>query len=291
VKNGNEIAYRNCRFLSDDSFDVLYHAFTQAFSDYLFPFDLTETQFRNHLVLNAVDLTSTIGCFEGEQLIGFSLNGFGEWEGKRTVYDAGTAVVPSARRQGVSRTMFEKMIPDLKHAGHEQYLLEVITTNAPALRLYQNLGFEKQRELALLQCDSFVGNDDLPNAVDIREIAEPDWEIMSAFWDGNPSWQNSIDAIGRSRSLKRILGAFIDDRCVGYAIFSSNGRIAQIAVDKLHRNRGIATALLARMRAETASEHPLQVINIDTSLTAALAFFRSRGFCERLTQYEMIKAF
>src|SRR5205807_2562 len=111
--------------LDEAYFSRLYDAFILAFSDYVVPFALTEVQFRNHIVLNAVDLDSTIGCVDGENLIGFSLNGFGEWLGKSTVYDAGTGVIPDFRRQGVSQKMFDLMLPIFKEKGVEQCLLEV----------------------------------------------------------------------------------------------------------------------------------------------------------------------
>ena len=291
MDNGNETASRQCRFLNAEYFPQLYSTFIEAFSDYVFPFALTEVQFRNHIILNAVDLDSTVGCFENGRLIGFSLNGFGEWVGKPTVYDAGTGVIPAMRRQGVSEAMFAMMLPLFKEKGIEQCLLEVISGNSRAIRLYEKLGFHTVRELALLQCDGSVGlATGFPPDAEIREIVDPDWQILAGFWDGKPSWQNTTLAIRRSAVTKRILGAFIQDKCVGYIVFSSRfGRISQIGVDKNYRNQGIGTMLVKKMQDETADGYSLQIINIDTSLKTAMSFFINRGFYERLTQFEMIK--
>ena len=291
MDNGNETTSRYCLFLNGDCFSQLYATFIEAFSDYVFPFALTETQFRNHIRLNAVDLEQTVGYVDNGNLVGFSLNGFGLWEGRTTVYDAGTGVIPAYRRQGISNAMFEMMLPVFAANGAEQFLLEVITTNDRAISLYEELGFQTVRELALLQCDARVkvGQGFLPTA-EIREITEPNWDLLTTFWDGRPSWQNSIDAVNRSLALKRILGAFIDGRCVGYIVFSAKfGRVSQIAVNKTYRNQGIGTLLVQKMQAETADGYSLQMINIDKSLDAALSFFANRGFYERLSQYEMIR--
>src|SRR5580765_279274 len=156
MDDGNKTCLMDYRFLGEDYFTKLYEAFIDAFSDYVLPFALTEAQFRNHIVLNAVDLKRTVGCIDGDKLSGFSLNGFGEWEGRSTVYDAGTGVVPSRRRQGISKAMFDLMLPVFERQGIEQFLLEVVTTNTAAIALYENLGFRKIRELALLQCDGPV---------------------------------------------------------------------------------------------------------------------------------------
>lgn len=286
----NETESRVYRFLSEDHFAQLYATFIEAFSDYVFPFALTETQFRNHINVNSVDLSRTIGCFENERLIGFSLNGFGDWHGRPTLYDAGTGVIPSMRRQGISDGMFERMLPEFAEQGIEQCLLEVVTTNSGAVRLYEKLDFHPVRELALLQCDAGLALDHAnPGGVEIREIDEPNWPHLATFWDGQPSWQNSPEAMLRSRSLKRRLGAYIGDECVGYIIFSNNfGRLAQIAVAHNCRNRGIGSLLLKHMQSKTADGYSLQVINIDKSLASAMRFFRSRGFHERISQHEML---
>lgn len=290
MDNGNETALRHCRFLSEDYFSQLYDAFIEAYSDYVVSFALTETQFRNHIILNAVDLQRTVGCIESDKLIGFSLNGFGHWDGRSTAYDAGTGVLPAFRRQGISEAMFDLMLPAFKENGVEQFLLEVVTTNTGAVKLYKKLDFRAVRELALLQCDGGIKASEPPHGVEIRDIGEPDWDLLTSFWDGNPSWQNSVDAIRRTNKLKRIMGAFFDNVCVGYVVFSSKfGRVAQFAVDKAHRGRGIGTALVRAMQAETADGFSMQVINIDKSLTDAMNFFKNRGFYERLGQHEMIK--
>lgn len=287
----NETLLYRCQFLNDDYLTQLFDAFNKAFSDYVIPFALTETQFRNHINLNAVDLERTTGCFEGDRLIGFSLNGFGEWDGRSTVYDAGTGVLPGFRRQGISEALFEMMSAQFARERIEQWLLEVITTNTPATRLYEKLGFRIVREVALLQCNGkLTASAEKSDDFEIRDIETPDWGYLTTFWEGTPSWQNSIAAIERSRKNKRILGAFLDGKCVGYIVFSSNfGRVAQLAVDREFRDRGIATALMLAMQAETAEGFAMQVINIDTSLKGPLEFFKKLGFHELLTQFEMRK--
>ncbi len=290
MDNGNKTTSPQCRFLNDDYIGELYAAFTEAFSDYVIPFALTETQFRNHINLNAVDLTRTVGSLDNGRLVGFTLNGFGDWNGRPTAYDAGTGVIPAYRRRGLSRAMFDMMTPIFRASGIEQFLLEVVTTNSGAIDLYEKLGFVAVRRLALLQCDGKIRESTVRD-VSIREINEPDWELFATFWDGKPSWQNSIDAIKRCSNLRRIFAAFVDGQCVGYIIFASTlGRVAQIAVSKAHRNRGIATALVKMMQDSTDQDAPLQVINIDTTLTDTMNFFNNLGFNERLNQHEMVKS-
>jgi ribosomal protein S18 acetylase RimI-like enzyme len=289
MKDANKTGLSEYRFLRESCFSLLYRAFIEAFSDYVFPFALTEKQFQNHINLNAVDLSRTIGCLEGGQIIGFSLNGFGEWNGKPTVYDAGTGVIPSFRRQGISERMFDHMLPVFKNQDIKQFLLEVITSNTPAIRLYEKLGFQITRELALLQYDGRVGDRTAPAAIEIREIRDPDWERLTRFWIGTTSWQNSVDAMKRSWPVKSMMGAFAEGECVGYIVFSTGfGRVAQLAVKSEYQHNGVGTMLLKAMQEVTNDGYSLQVINIDKLLPGGMDFFTRHGFYERLSQYEML---
>jgi ribosomal protein S18 acetylase RimI-like enzyme len=223
-------------------------------------------------------------------MIGFSLNGFGIWDGKRTVYDAGTGVIPTRRRSGASEAMFELMVPKFRADGVEQFLLEVITANEPAVNLYKKLGFEIQRELLLLEASGKLEPDPSTNQeAEIRSISAGEFVTMTAGWDGNPSWQNSNEAVMRSEPLKTILGAFLDGELAGYIVFSTGlGRVAQFFVHRSHRNKGIGARLLAEMGSRTNDGAKMQVINVDRALIKSVDFFRNRGFREVLAQYEMV---
>ena len=286
----NETSRFECRFLRADQFSAIHKTFIGGFADYIIKFELSERQFQNHITLNAVDLERSAGCFDGKKPVGLSLNGFGDWEGKPTIYDAGTAVLPAYRRRGVSRSMFDWMVPMFAGEGFEQFLLEVITSNDPAIRLYEQLGFRRTRELLLLEADSLSGceNGSFCPDVEIREIHRHENIPFESFWDGKPSWQNSVEAVERSIQVKRVFGAFLGRECVGYIVFSSGmGRLAQLAVHREHRRKGIGTRLLIEMQKDS-TENNLQVINLDESMTESVVFFQNRGFRKVLGQYEML---
>lgn len=289
LRNENPLVV--CRYLDENDFSSVHQTFFEAFSDYLITFQLTPRQLERHIILNAVDLNRSVGCFHGEKMVAFTMNGFGMWNGKPTIYDAGTGVVPAFRRQGLSRKMFELMFPMCEELGIEQCLLEVITENEKAVKLYKNLGFHPARTLLLLETKNLIKTaEGVAGGLEVREIGSPDWNLLLTFWDGNTSWQNSVDAIERSMDMKKILGAFIAGECVGYIAFSANlGRIAQLAVSKNFRNRGIGSALLLAVQAGAKEAESLQVINLDDSMTEAVRFFKNRGFHELLSQYEMLK--
>ncbi len=290
MDRGNKTPATECRFLDVSHFDLVLQKFIEAFADYSYQFEFDSIRFRNHINVNAVDLDRSIGCFQGEEMIGFSLNGFGEWEGKRTVYDAGTGVIPSRRRLGASEAMFAMMTPFFKQNGFEQFLLEVIVENTPAVTLYKKLGFEIERELLFMEArDRFQPDLAANQDVEVRRVSADELSAMTSGWDGKPSWQNSIDAIKRSEPLKTILGAFCGGEMAGYIAFSNGlGRVAQLFVRPSCRSRGIGSRLLAEMDAVTIDGARMQVINIDKSLTGPVRFLENRGFVKVLAQYEML---
>lgn len=290
MPDSNETPALVCKFLDASDFENAHRIFGQAFSDYIVPFQLTEEQFRIHIVLNAVDLSRSMACFDNGHLVGFSLNGFGKWNGIPTVYDAGTGVISSHRKRGISESMFRKMLSIFRDEGYKQCLLEVIRQNEPAVRLYEKLGFERTRDLYLMQATELRAVTKIPDGIEIREIAKPDPAILYSFGEGRPSWQNTAEAIERSLSVKQIMGAFDSEICVGFVAFNTRvGRVAQIAVKPGYRRRGIGSNLLAAMEAVTLPGNKLQVINIDAELTGSVEFFRSCGFEVILEQFEMLK--
>lgn len=287
---GNETPSFECRFLDESYFEILLEKFGEAFSDYARPFELDLVKFRNHINLNAVDLSRSVGCFDNGELIGFSLNGFGKWNGKETVYDAGTGVIPSKRKLGASEAMFRFMMPVFKRDGIEQVLLEVINNNTPAVNLYKKLGFEIQRTLLFMEALENLDPNVRPEGETlVRPITADDLISMKELWDTRPSWQNSNEAIARSEDLRTILGAFVKGECVGYVAYSTGlGRIAQFVVDRRFRQRGVGSKLMAEMQKRSDPEAKMQVINLDASLTESVEFFKNRGFEIALSQYEMI---
>ena len=274
----------NYRLLSDHDFDSLYICFLAAFSDYEVDMQMSREQFRQRIVRDGVRMEMSAGAFDAnQQMIGFCINGVGTWQGTETAYDAGTGVVREYRGRGVGKELFAFLTPRLKDKGIKQYLLEVLTTNTPAASLYRKLGFMDTRQLAVFRSFTRIGNS---SDASVRQIQQPDWNLYRSFWDGYPSWQNSIDAVERIATDTMIAAAYLNDECVGYGIvFTPSANLMQLAVSPRHRRKGIGSAILA------AFEPPerLKINNIDEQLTNALEFYKANGYKQVLGQYEMMK--
>jgi len=273
------------RLLSSDDFDSLHECFLAAFSDYEVDMRMSREQFRQRIVRDGVCLEMSAGAFDRVRMIGFCINGLGQWQGKSTAYDAGTGIVPGYRGRGIAKELFAFLESRLKEAGVFQYLLEVLTSNVPAATLYRKLGFVETRRLAVFRSQTRI---DHSSDLSIRRVEQPDWSLYQSFWDAHPSWQNSINAIERVANDRIIAGAYENDECVGYGVvFVPSANLMQLAVSPAYRRQGIGSAILSSL--ETEAAQPLKINNIDENSKASLAFYEANGYKSMLAQHEMIK--
>ena len=271
------------RLLSNEDFESLHDCFLTAFSDYEVEMRMSREQFRQRLVRDGVRLEMSAGTFDGERMIGFCINGLGQWQEKLTAYDGGMAIIPGYRGRGVAKELLRFVELKLKELGVVQYLLEVLTSNVPAATLYRNHGFIEQRRLAVFRSDTRIAGSRETN---IRRVEEPDWPLYQSFWDGQPSWQNSMDAVDRVANDRMILAVYENVECIGYGVvFAPSANLMQLAVSPSHRRRGVGSKILSSL--ETTER--LKINNIDENLPGTLAFYEANGYKQVLNQYEMIK--
>lgn len=278
-------------FLTEKELPELHETFLQSFADYLIPIQLNAEQFKTKIKREGIAPSFCAAAYVGTQMAGFILTGLGEWHGAPTAYNAGTGVLPQYRGNKLTEQLYAFMLPKLRESGIEQCLLEVIRENAPALRAYKAVGFEVTRFLELLRAQKkeLLLEVEAPDAITIAPVSNPDWKNYGCFWDAEPSWQNTAEAIRQSPDEKIMLEARDEEQeIVGYIIFFPNaGSVAQFAVDKPQRGKGIGTALLREaVRLTTVSS--LMFVNIDTSATSLLTYLGRRHFRHMLRQYEML---
>ncbi len=277
--------------LKNTSIEDIHQAFTKAFADYEEPFDMTIEQLQYMIERRGFKSELSFGAFEGDELVGFTLNGIGLWNNKLTAYDTGTGIVKAYRKQGIATRIFKESLPVLKQKNVAQYLLEVIKTNTKAFELYKKAGFEVLREF-----DYWVSPIDLltikANQTDInlrlKELADPDWSRFMTFWDFYPSWQNSKDAIIRKIDAFKFAGIFDGEILIAYGIIEKHtGDIPQFGVARDYRRKGMGT-LLFKWFSETSNSANLKIINTDFKNEGIRKFIKSMGFKPGFGQHEML---
>lgn len=277
-------------FLSPKDLPQLRETFLKAFADYVVPVQLSEEQLKDKVEREGIQPSFSVGVFVGEEMVGFIITGLGEWQSKPTAYNAGTGVVPSFRGHRLTQRMYEFMLPKLRESGIEQCLLEVIQENTPALKAYQQIGFQITRSLSCFRATKqellMAGE---PEEIMLAATKQPDWKTYGCFRDVEPTWQNNINAIKRSKGQAQTLEALnLHQEVVGYiSFFRKNGAVAQLAVDEQWRGRGIGTALL-REAVRQVEAPSLMFINIEDTAQSMISFMERQHFRLILKQYEML---
>lgn len=266
------------------STEQILEAFNSSFSNYIVPLQLNNEQLESKMRMEKTELDYSVGVFEKNQLMGFILHAVDQVNGKKIVYNSGTGVVPEMRGKSLAKKMYAYILPVLKSRGVAYTLLEVITKNENALRIYEQCGFIRLREL---NCYRGTLNeiDPLGEAI-IRKTIHPDWDLLNSFSEIEPSWQYSTHVLKDINSELITLEAKMDGQIVGYLLYlPGTKRMAQLAVNKDYRRRGIGTQMLQHIRKEY--DALLTVINIDARSVAGNAFMQNTGLEALISQYEM----
>ena len=276
--------------LGKTKFETIFKAFSKAFADY--EIQLNADELKTMWKRRGFNPDLSYAAFTDDNIVAFTLNGIGDFNGIRMAYDTGTGTLKEYRGQGLATKIFEYSVPYLKEAGINHYLLEVLQHNAKAVSVYRKIGFEVTREF-----NYFVWkNDGLKNEVrdyeapfSIKQIDINKYDSISDFWDFSPSWQNSFESVQRTGEDFISFGAFLNKSLVGYCVFEpKSGDIAQIAVDKVNRRKGIGSSLLHEV-SKLNQNTKTKLINTDVTCGSIVNFLKAKNIEITGKQFEMIK--
>ena len=264
----------------------------EAFADYAVDMSgVTEKLISCRCLKNNVDFDISVGAFDGERMVGFTLIGVDRWQGELAAFDAGTGIVPQFRGQGVARRIFGHAIPQLGSRGVSRFLLEVLQVNEPAIRAYTKAGFEVTRELACFKLNVDTANlvSEPPSGIEMKNIERALVAEFSTEVDFQPSWENGFAAVERIPDHLLVLGAFDQDRCVGVIVYTPLlNWIMTLLVRRTHRRRGLGTTMLQRLVELLPEGLPeVKLLNVDRSDVGMLTFLERLGFDHWIDQYEM----
>lgn len=266
----------------------------EAFADYAMDASGTkEEAMLLRISKNAVDYDASAGAYAGDHLVGFTLIGIDTIDGLSTAYDAGTGIVPDFRGQGLAKQMFDHALPELQARGVQQFFLEVLQQNEPAIKAYQKSGFEIARELRCFVAETanlckLSGNP----AIEVRSTDAMAFELLipEAAW--TPSFENRFTAHEAIPDNVTFLGAYEGEECVGVISYCPDlNWLLSLLVRRSHRRRGVATRLLKQLALTIPdSQSKLAALNVDAKDQGMQDFLGVLGFDHLIDQYEMTRA-
>ena len=280
------------KFLKTEQLPQIFETFAIAFADYYLEVSsVSERIFANRSVKNGVRYDCSVGVFDESKLVGFTLVGFDDWQGRPAAFDAGTGIIPDYRGQGIAGKMFDFATPKLRDQGVEKFLLEVLQVNEPAIKAYQAAGFSITRELDCfeLKLDEFKFGPETGGAIEIKPVDKATIISLQGHLDWPPSWETSYAAIERIPDEMTMLGAFEGGRCIGaLAYYPLLNWIVNLVVDRDCRRQGVAAGLLTELVTRyRPDQDSIRLNNVDHSDPAMIGLLQKAGFHMFANQYEM----
>jgi ribosomal protein S18 acetylase RimI-like enzyme len=171
-------------------FAALANMFTEAFTGYFFPMNMTPEALANHWRLYHIDgarslvMRDAAGTFAGLTLIG--VRGRRGWCG-------GFGVAPAFRGHGAGKRLASEMVETARTSGLHSLQLEVLAQNTPARAIYESAGLTVRRRVRTVE----IARSALPDGVDRAAsqvvpfaplVAE---DVMAA----HPVWQQELASL------------------------------------------------------------------------------------------------
>nr|WP_319387054.1 GNAT family N-acetyltransferase [uncultured Roseibium sp.] len=262
-------------------------AMNAAFSDYVVPLSLTLDKFLDFQRQRCFSAEHSFAAMQAEEIAGFWFSSPPLSAYDNRAYTLSVGTVPAHRRKGLSRRLLQQVIARQKSDGGSGLQLEVITSNDKAVKAYEDFGFTACRTLRVCGISgprpSGAGHSHFTlETISIDRLPDEN----STFFDTQPTPQNGRAALSALREKTCVLGVQIEGRLVGWGASYIDGSVAQIAVHRDFRRRGIGRALLEGLWNATGAEH-LTFVNVDVASQAANAFLDRAGVENRVHQSEM----
>jgi ribosomal protein S18 acetylase RimI-like enzyme len=244
--------------------------FTAAYEGYLVPFSIDERTLR--FMVDAYDLdldASRVALLDGVPvgLANVAVRGDRAWIG-------GIGVTPFGRRRGIGERLMRAVIDQARERGARVVQLEVIEGNAPALALYEKIGFELVRHVDVWILD---GDPEALGGAAETDVDAAHERIRSLHGADEP-WQRDDETLARLRVLEPPLRALGDDG--GAAIVRPTPMT--LSVIQIGADEAAARVLLETLRREGS----VNVLNLPADEPAAEAF-RALGGRVAVRQREM----
>ena len=243
--------------------------FTASFQGYAMPMEIDEQAFRTMTVLFDFDLDASRVALRDGRPIGFvnlCVRGPAGWIG-------GTGVVPDERRKGIGEQLMRAVHESARAIGVRGIRLEVISSNASAIALYEKLGYEHVRDLEVWRLESA----EVGRAAREVSAAEARTRVQELRRAPEP-WQRSDEVLEHPITDPR--RGFVADGAAAVVRLTERGAVVeQIAASEVRAARELLTSALEAAR-------PVQLTNLPEGDPVGEAF-RELGGSLELCQHEL----
>ncbi|WP_203453522.1 GNAT family N-acetyltransferase [Jiangella aurantiaca] len=260
-------------------------AMTRAFEGYVVPVSVDGPGFERRFGAEHLDRYLSEVYAAGDDLAGICLIA----RRGTTARIGGFACTPAYRGVGVGRALMERAVARCTEAGATRITLEVITSNAAAVRLYERLGFRTTRTLVGYRWERPEAAGPVPPSVPAPIDPARFARGVAAGLSGSdePPWQLAPETLAASVPPRRAYA--LGPAAALVSVTETTAVLGAVHTEPAARRRGHGRALLAALRESFPGRRwtvPPLVPEEDGA-----EFFRATGWVrEELAQYEMVHA-
>jgi RimJ/RimL family protein N-acetyltransferase len=268
--------YQFARALEYD-FGALAGMFTEAFTGYFFPMNMTAGSLANHWRLYHIDgarslvMRDAADAFAGLTLIG--ARGARSWCG-------GFGVAPAFRGRGAGKRLAREMVESARASGLHSLQLEVLSQNAAARAIYESAGLTVRRRVRTVE----IAITALPDAEEgVSQVVTSMSLVAEDALAAEPVWQQELASLlAMTTETTHITDGAGQPSSLVCVRSGALTRIVAASVAGSLTERG----LIALLRHAAGDSSGLQLVNCPES-SPMLVRCQSLGFTEVYSQDEM----
>jgi ribosomal protein S18 acetylase RimI-like enzyme len=270
--------------------DTLTACFNRAFEGYYVPLEQTPDTMMAMITHNQVSLADSLVALDATGApAGIGLLASRPPRG----WVAGMGLAPEWRGRGLGAAVMRALLTHASSIGLVSVQLEVLEQNAPARALYERLGFQTRRALAIYN-GSIAGETsqgEQPDDASLVPLDPP--EALAHFDDLHavaPCWQRERESLERMASRLRALGWLQDGTLAAYLLYArADSGLAVLDAGAKGATQGDGASLVsALLRALTSGQRRVAVRAINVPEGDPLGAALDAAGCPVVSrQYEM----
>ncbi len=268
--------------LATDDLAVL---FSRCYEGYFVPVAVDRAALERMIRASSLDLDASRVRFEDGRPTGLAMLGRRGARG----WIGGMGMIPERRGRGGGRALMEAVLDQARSRRLDRVDLEVLEQNAPAIRIYRQLGFEMVRTLDVWSRPAGEPPaDDLTHEAESLDPAECLARHAELHAEPAP-WQRDLPSLTAIQSDLRAYGARAAGRIEACVMVRGDARglvIEDVGMAPECGAHSIEAALCAALR--SAPGAAANLVNLPAGHPAAVAL-EAAGFAVRLRQHEMTR--
>ncbi|SDN54645.1 Acetyltransferase (GNAT) family protein [Fictibacillus solisalsi] len=278
------------------SFEEAVHLFNEGFKYYFTDIHLTVDALLKKMANEELSPERSLVVYDQDKPVGFVLNGFRTINGQQVSWNGGTGIVPGYRGKGTGKELMKACMELYKQEGVNYLMLEAISENTKAIKLYEKMGYKKNDDLIFyvsnesLSTDAFSynGNYNVVHALP-QEVGVLD------FYNHFSPWQTQAQGLASAEAVVVKSG----DEPVGYALYrcvrNSEGKIESIVLYQcegkpdINEKEDVILCLLHSVFQPALTDCKRMTFNFPKSNEPACRALQNEGFSTTIEQVHMSK--